>query len=247
MNLARKKITFRWLYKKVTWTTFICGALIVAVRFSKGAGFLDVFAILTKPFFSGSAQKEWIQYGDHLEKEIRIELLEADNYRLRKLLELKAISKDDRISAAVISRSSKGWWQQLIINKGANDGIANGDSVVGPGGLVGIVNGLTPFTSKVRLLTAPGSRLGVWISRTENHGMLIGIGTNRPKLTFLNKDTEAKVGDIVTTSPASSLLPPNLVVGVIQHIEKRALPTPYAIVQLIAAPEAIDWVQVLEN
>jgi rod shape-determining protein MreC len=71
------------------------------------------------------------------------------------------------------------------------------------------------------------------------------MGTNRPKLIFLNKNSFAKIGDAVTTSPASTLLPPNLIIGVIQFIDENALPAPYAIVQLTASPEAIDWVQVL--
>jgi rod shape-determining protein MreC len=33
-------------------------------------------------------------------------------------------------------------------------------------------------------------------------------------------------------------------VGVIQSVDEQAVPAPTAIVQLIAAPEAIDWVQV---
>jgi rod shape-determining protein MreC len=33
-------------------------------------------------------------------------------------------------------------------------------------------------------------------------------------------------------------------VGVIQSVNEQAVPAPTAIVQLIAAPEAIDWVQV---
>ena len=33
----------------------------------------------------------------------------------------------------------------------------------------------------------------------------------------------------------------------IQSIQKESLPAPYAIVQLIASPESIDWVQILKN
>jgi rod shape-determining protein MreC len=39
-------------------------------------------------------------------------------------------------------------------------------------------------------------------------------------------------------------LPPNLPVAVIQTLDSRAVPAPEGVVQLIAAPEAIDWVQV---
>ena len=53
-----------------------------------------------------------------------------------------------------------------------------------------------------------------------------------------------RAGDLVSTSPASTLMPPNVPVGVIQSVDERAVPAPKAVVQLIAAPEAIDWVQV---
>ena len=43
---------------------------------------------------------------------------------------------------------------------------------------------------------------------------------------------------------ASTLLSPNVPVGVIQSVDEQAVPAPTAVVQLIAAPEAIDWVQV---
>ena len=65
-----------------------------------------------------------------------------------------------------------------------------------------------------------------------------------PLLRFLDKDVRVHAGDLVSTSPASTLLPPNVPVAVIQSIDRRAVPAPEAVVQLIASPEAVDWVQV---
>jgi len=73
------------------------------------------------------------------------------------------------------------------------------------------------------------------------------MGTNRPKLIFLNKNSLAKIGDTVTTSPSSTLLPPNLTIGIVKYVNESSLPSPYAIVQLTAHPEAIDWVQILKD
>ena len=244
---ARDKIGFHLLLKRSIWLTFFLVSLACFIRLTKGAVYIDAYSILIKPFLPGTAQKEWIQKGDYIEKNIRLKLLEADNVRLRKILSLKSFNDETRISAAVISRSPKGWWQQLEINKGEKDGIKGGEAVIGPGGLVGIVDSSTFLTSRVRLLTDTGSKVGVWISRTKRHGVLTGIGKNRPKLNFLNKNSLAQVGDVVTTSPASTLLPPNLTIGIIQFVNEKALPSPYAIVQLTASPEAIDWVQVLKN
>ncbi len=235
------------LAKSSFWLIFLIGALLFGVRWTKGTGYMDFYAVLVKPILPGTAQREWIKEGEKIEQKIRIKLLEDDNNRLRKALSLKSFNADQRISAAVIARSSRNWWQKLEINKGAKDGVTAGQTVIGPGGLVGIVDSSTILTSRVRLLTDPGHQIGAWISRIKQHGILTGMGTNRPKLIFLNKNSLAQIGDAVTTSPASTILPPNLTIGIVRFVDAKALPSPYAIVQLTASPEAIDWVQVLKN
>ena len=247
MIKTRRKIGFHLFLKSRLWVIFLFGALLVGIRWTKGAGFLDFYSILLKPVLPGTAQREWIQEGENIERNIRLKLLEEDNNRLRRALSLKEFNSEQRISAAVISRSSRNWWQLLEINKGAKDGVLKGQTVIGPGGLIGLIDSTTPLTSRVRLLTDPGHQVGAWIERTKRHGMLTGMGTNRPKLIFLNKNTLVKAGDIVTSSPASTLLPPNLTIGIVQFVNEKALPSPYAIVQLSASPEVIDWVQILKN
>ena len=247
MIKARRTVGFNLLLNSKFWVIFIFFTLIFGIRLTKGAGYLDLYSILIKPILPGTAQKEWIQEGENIERDIRLKLLEDDNSRLRKALGLQEFKSDQRISAAVISRSPRNWWQQLEINKGARDGVFKGQTVIGPGGLIGLVDSTTLLTSRVRLLTDPGNQVGAWIDRTKRHGILTGMGTNRPKLIFLNKNSLAKPGDAVTTSPASTLLPPNLTIGIVQFVNEKALPSPYAIVQLTASPEAIDWVQILTN
>ncbi len=215
------------------------------VRLSKGAVFLEIYAFLSKPFWPGTAQQEWLENSALLEQHASLNLLKQDNQRLREMLDLSKASGGEKVAAVVIARTPQGWWQKVELSKGKLDGIQPGDPVVGPGGLIGIIESVTPTTSRVRLLTAPGSRIGVWVARNKHHGMLIGTGTNRAKLSFLDTDADVRIGDLVSTSPASVLLPPNLSVGIIQVLNKEALPAPYALVQLAASPEAIDWVQVL--
>ena len=226
------------------WPWFVLLLVLGLVRLSKGAGFADGFALLSRPFWPGTAQREWVEAAQQQEQISRLELLERDNARLRELLALDQQSSGDWIQAAVISRTASGWWQQLILGKGSVEGVAKDDAVIGPGGLIGRVQSVTPTTSRVRLLTAPGSRIGVWLPRTQQHGLLAGLGTARPQLQFLDKDIQVRPGDLVSTSPASTLLPPNLPVAVVQSLNARAVPAPTAIVQLIAPPDAIDWVQV---
>jgi rod shape-determining protein MreC len=219
--------------------------LLLLVRLSKGALLSDAYALLSRPFWPGPAQSEWLRSARSVEVEARLQALTADNARLRALLGLRGASGVPALPAPVISRQTGGWWQQLVIGKGAIAGVRAGQPVLAPGGLIGLVASVTPTTATVTLLTDPSSRVGVWVSRTRHHGLLSGVGTARPLLRFLDKDPEARPGDVVVTSPASTLVPPNLPVGVIQSVDASADPAPAAVVQLIAPVQAVDWVQVL--
>jgi rod shape-determining protein MreC len=226
------------------WPWLALLLVLVGVRFSKGAFLLDAYALLSRPFWPGTAQSEWLRSARSIEDQARLAQLERDNERLRRLLDLQR-SSGNRVTAPVISRDPSGWWQKLLLGRGALAGIAVGQPVLAPGGLIGLVSSVTPTTATVTLLTDPGSRVGVWVGRTQHHGLLTGIGTARPLLRFLEKDPRVRPGDVVLTSPASTLVPPNLPVGVIQTVDETADPAPEALVQLSAPIGAVDWVQVL--
>jgi rod shape-determining protein MreC len=225
------------------WPWALLLLALLAVRLSKGVGFTDVFALLSRPFWPGSAQGEWVRSGQALNDQTRLRQLDADNRRLRSLLQLQGQGGRE-LAAAVISRQTGGWWQQLVIGRGELQGLRPGMAVTAPGGLIGRIAGVTPTTASVTLLTDPGSRVGVWVERVRRHGLLTGIGTSRPMLRFLEKDPGVRPGDVVVTSPASTLVPPNLTVGVIQSVDDRAVPATEAVVQLSAPLDAVDWVQV---
>ncbi|MFM9101734.1 MAG: rod shape-determining protein MreC [Cyanobium sp.] len=226
------------------WPWLLLLSALVAVRLSKGALLSDAYALLSRPFWPGTAQSEWLRSARRHEDMARISALEAENARLRGLVGLQQAAPG-RLSAPVIAREPGGWWQTLLIGRGALQGVKEGAAVIAPGGLVGLVSAVTPTTARVTLLTDPSSRVGVWVARTRHHGLLSGVGTDRPVLRFLEKDPGVVPGDVVTTSPASTLVPPDLPVGVVQAVDVRADPAPEAVVQLAARAAATDWVQVL--
>ena len=166
---------------------------------------------------------------------------------MREILSLQQSSNNDNISAAVISRKTGGWWRQIILNKGSKDGVEIGNIVTGPGGLLGRVNNTTLFTSSVKLLTSPESKLGVWVDRSQTNGILVGSGDDYPSLILYSKDADIKVGDFVSSSPASSLLPPNIPIGIVLSIDKTLQSKKTAKISLLAKPNVIDWVQILRK
>ena len=242
----RRISTSRWWHKKKNWIIFGIFLFLVFVRISKGSIYKDFYYFISKPFWPGQFQKEVILKSIDQEYLIKLNLLKKDNIRLRKILSLQESSNNDNVSAAVISRKTGSWWRQIIINKGSKDGVQIGSTVIGPGGLLGRVNDTSLFTSSVRLLTSPESKVGVWVDRAQINGLLVGLGDDYPRLILYSKDADIKAGDFVSSSPASTLLPPNIPIGVVQSVDEPFKATKTAKISLLAKPHAIDWVQILK-
>ncbi len=242
----RRISTSRWWNNKKIWIVFIFFILIFFIRFSRSLIFKDVFYFISKPFWPGEYQHQILLKSANKELNIKLNQLEKDNIRLRKVLVLQNVVDKNKINSSVISRNMGSWWRQIILNKGSNDGINYGDAVIGPGGLIGIIKDISKFTSSVQLLTSPDSKVGVWNQRTNLSGLLIGVGTNTPKLIFYSKNVDVQIGDNILSSPASTLLPPNIPVGIVQSVDNKSGSSTTASVQLIANPEAIDWVQIIK-
>jgi rod shape-determining protein MreC len=242
----RRISTSRWWHKKKSWTFFGIFLFLVFVRISKGSFYKDLYYFISKPFWPGQFQKEIILESTNQQSLMKLNLLQKDNIRLRKILSLQESSDDDDISAAVISRKTGSWWRQIILNKGSKDGVEIGSIVIGPGGLLGRVKNTSLLTSSVTLITSPESKLGVWVDRIKTNGLLVGSGDDYPSLILYSKDADIKVGDFVSSSPASTLLPPNIPIGIIQSIDEPLKSKKTAKISLLAKPELIDWVQILK-
>ena len=236
----------RWWHEKKNWIFFGIFLFLVFVRISKGSIYKNFYYFISKPFWPGQFQKEVILKSIDQESLIKLNLIKKDNIRLRKILSLQESSNNDNISAAVISRKTGGWWRQIILNKGSKDGVEIGNIVIGPGGLLGRVKNTSFFTSSVTLITSPESKLGVWVDRIQINGLLVGLGDDYPSLILYSKDADIKVGDFVSSSPASSLLPPNIPIGIVQSIDETLQSKKTAKISLLAKPHVIDWVQILK-
>jgi len=241
----RRTSTSRWWHKKKNWILFAIFLFLVFVRISKGSFYKDFYYFISKPFWPGQFQKEVILKSIDQESLIKLNLLKKDNIRLREILSLQQ-SSNNNISAAVISRKTGGWWRQIILNKGSKDGVEIGNIVIGPGGLLGRVKNTSLFSSSVTLITSPESKLGGWVDRIQINGLLVGLGDDFPNLILYSKNTDIKVGDFVSSSHASTLLPPNIPIGIVQSIDETLKSKKTAKVSLLAKPHVIDWVQILQ-
>jgi rod shape-determining protein MreC len=85
--------------------------------------------------------------------------LEAEVTRLQGLLQMPPTEHYRFEHARVVQRDLSGWWQRMVIRKGADYGITQGSPVVYIGGIVGRVAEVHAYTSVVELVSDPGLRI----------------------------------------------------------------------------------------
>ena len=85
------------------------------------------------------------------------------------------------------------------------------------------------------------------MDRIQINGLMVGSGDDYPTLILYSKGADIKVGDFVSSSPASSLLPPNIPIGIVQSIDETLQSKKTAKISLLAKPNVIDWVQILRK
>ena len=220
-------------------------ALASLVRHLVGGVVMEVYAVLSRPFWPSPSQGQWVQQADAVAKMERLILLEKENQRLKELIGLPSAPRGSSLRAPVIARSPAVWWRQLTLGRGSRHGIRVGYAVVAPGGLIGRVTAVTLNTSQVTLITDPTSRIGVLVTRTNHHGLLSGLGSGRPVLRFLTENPRTIPGDVVVTSSASTLVPGGIPVGVVQNVDRNRAPAPEAVLQPSAPIDAIAWADVV--
>ncbi|GFE69169.1 rod shape-determining protein MreC [Chroococcus sp. FPU101] len=221
------------------------------IRQTSGGAIRELYALLSRPFQSESAKLQEQQLTDRRvwELEQRLKDVEQQNKQLKILVKYFESQKKPVVTAPVIGRSADEWWQQIILGRGSQDGIAVGAAVTGIGGLVGRVVDTTPNTSRVLLVSNPSSRVGASVSRSRSMGRIQGQGSQVAMMQFFEKVPDVKPGDVITTSSVSRLFPSGIPIGRVQKVMLEKNPAPEAKIEFTAAIDKLEWVIVhpLEN
>ena len=110
----RRLSTSRWWNNKKSWIIIIFFSVLLIVRLSKTFIFRDLYYFITKPFWPGEYQQEILRKSLNLELNIKLNQLERDNLRLRRLLDLQNFSEVNKLNSSVISRNTGSWWKKII-------------------------------------------------------------------------------------------------------------------------------------
>ncbi len=153
---------------------------------------------------------------------IRFKSLERENISLKKILGIDEFFNFSKITAKVIGGSNSLYQSFIIIDKGKNSNISNGNGVINSDGIVGFVVETFPNSSKVLLLTDPLFQLDVVLSTVKQHGILMG-NNNNCIIKYLPNNKTYKIGDLVVTSGLNKIFPYGIPIGVLQKVIKKPL------------------------
>ena len=145
----------------------------------------------------------------------------ATTTRLRDLLELKERLSYPTLAAQVIGRDPTNWYRSIIINKGAQEGVAADMGVVSMAGVIGrIVKVYDHFAIVLLLIDQNNAVTGV-VQRTRDEGIVEGTEKGLARIKYLPLLSTVKVGDQVVTSGLAGGFPRGLPIGAITKIERR--------------------------
>lgn len=138
-------------------------------------------------------------------KQLRRELaerepLKAENERLRKLLRLNAPGGFKEVHASVSARPYDLWLENVILNKGFDDGVREGCLVLNEDGLVGTVQETQSNYCWVELVVSPRFRLAAYTGSSLGEGVIRGLDQSTLKLMYIAAGTKAQVGEHVFTA-----------------------------------------------
>lgn len=194
------------------------------VRYSLGLLTAPVFWVADVPArLSYWIDDVFVSHGDLIEEneKLREELLFAqrelqllaglasENSRLRALQEASAAVKGQILTAEIINISSTSGSRRVLINRGAQHGVLNGQALLDAHGLMGQVVEVLPFTSWVMLITDPQHGTPVQVNRNGERAIARGSRDNIPELEleFVPDTADIVVGDLLVSSGLGQRFP----------------------------------------
>ena len=149
----------------------------------------------------------------------QMEMLLAENNRLRLLLEATARVEYELRPAESIGVNPDPERQEVIINQGRSDGVFVGQVILNARGVMGQVIAVDRYSSRVLLISDQAHSIPVQILR--NNTRLIAQGTGihqRLELHDVKNTTDIHVGDLLVSSGLGGRFPAGYAVGVVEEV-----------------------------
>ena len=217
-------------------------ALLAPVQMARDGG--DYFMRLDRALASEAAARQAL--AQQAERGLRGEQFEAENNRLRALLDMRPSLRVRAQAAQVLYEARDPYTRKVIIDRGATQGIALGSPVINEAGVLGQVTRVYPLSSEVTLLTDKDAAIPVLNARSQARSAAFG-GLAGLELRFIASNADVQVGDLLVTSGFDGVYPPGLPVASVALVDRKA-ESGFARIQLMpaAVQDSVRHVLVLE-
>lgn len=147
--------------------------------------------------------------------------LRTENTRLRALLNSSALLQDDILVAEVIGVTPDPARHEIVINRGAADGVYPGQPLIDDKGLVGQVLHVAENQARALLVTDTTHAVPVQVNRNAVRGIAEGVGRlDVLTLHHIPATTDISVGDVLVTSGLGDRFPKGYPVGTVSMVER---------------------------
>jgi len=152
----------------------------------------------------------------------RLEALEAENGRLRALLESQPQLPDRILVAEMLSVDLDPFRHNLVIDKGSSDGLYVGQAMLDADGVVGQITRVEPLSSEAIMISDPGHATPVEINRNGLRTIALGTGDSSSlRLPFLPNNADVEAGDLLVTSGLGNAFPSGYPVARVVAVNRR--------------------------
>jgi len=149
--------------------------------------------------------------------------LEKDLNELRRLNDLPARTKLPSILAEVSHGGRNPYSAKLVLDRGSQAGLVEGQPVMDAEGLIGQITHVSPMSAEVTLVTEQSQQIPVRILRNGLRTLSEGDGSSGTlSLPFLPEGADIQVGDQIVTSGIDGTYPEGLPVANVTHIERSS-------------------------
>lgn len=147
--------------------------------------------------------------------------LQAENVRLRALLNSSAILRDDVLVAELIGVSPDPMRHQLVINKGSTDGVFLKQPLIDADGLLGQIVQVSAMSSRALLVTDATHSIPVQVNRNGVRAIAEGTGSLASlEIHHVSATTDIREGDLLVSSGLGGRFPVGYPVAVVVEIER---------------------------
>jgi rod shape-determining protein MreC len=149
----------------------------------------------------------------------RMAALEAENARMRALLESTAKVGDDLLIAEIVSVDMDRLRHRVVINRGSANGAEMGQALIDAQGVVGQVIRDRGESAEALLITDPDHATPVEVVRNGLRTIAVGTGDlERLSLPFMARNADVKAGDLLVSSGLGGKFPAGYPVGTVLDV-----------------------------